>query len=138
MPDLVDLNEVPLGTYISFTCNHPTDQTVYEGKLIGKSKYNMVKMIEGDLIPYHREVAKILTSMAPYTELTYVVIEYQQEDQTLTTARAIEWITPSSVKIINPVQSFDIRIYNREQGIDGQQVLDLLTAHGYVSGIVPK
>jgi len=138
MPDIIDLGTVELGTSLSFTCAHPTDITVYEGKLIGRSAYSMVKFIEGDLVPYYREVSKILTDLPPYTELTYLTLEYEQDGQTLTVVRAVEWINAASVKIINPNQSFNIRIYNREQGIDGQKVIDLLQSHGYVAGYPPS
>lgn len=137
MADIIDLNTLELGTYLSFTCAHPTDLTVYEGKLIGRSTYAMVKFVDGDVVPYHREVAKVLTSIPPYTELIYLILEYEQDGQKLQVVRAIDWINASSIKIINPTQSFDIRVYNREKGIDGQRVIDLLQSHGYISGYVP-
>jgi hypothetical protein len=134
MADLVDLTTLPLGTNVSFTCVHPSDQTVYEGKIIGRGTYSLVRAIEGDLVPYYREVAKTLTSMAPYTELTYLTLEYQQDGQVMNVVRAIEWIAPASVKVINPKQSFNITVYNREKEIDGQTVIDLLQSHGFVAG----
>lgn len=139
MADLVDLTALTMGTYISFNCKHPSDMTVYEGKIIGTGlSYQLAKILEGDLVPYHREVNKIITDLPPYAVLTYLSLEYQQSGQTLQVVRAIEWIEPSSVKLITPDLHFDIRVYNRDVGIDGQLVIDLLSSHGYLSGYLPK
>lgn len=139
MPDLVDIKKLEIGTYISFTCIHPTDLTIYEGKIISPGlSYQLAKSLEGDLVPYHREVEKVIPDIPPYSTLVYLALEYQQNGQPLQVVRAIDWIEKSSVKIIKPDLSFDVRIYNRDIGIDGQKVLDLLSSHGYISGYPPK
>lgn len=137
---IIDPQSLTVGQYVSFTCKHPTDQQTYEGRIVGITTYDIVKMIEADLIPYYREVAKVIPDLAPYNTLKYLVLQYKQSDEltNLTVVRAVEWIDPASVNILNPDAQFDIRIYNRDRAVDGQQILDLLKAHGYVCGFISE
>lgn len=131
---IIDPSTLKIGQYVSFQCRHPTDQQTYEGKIVAISTYDIAKNVEADLIPYYREVAKIVTDLAPYSTLNYLVLQYKQSDdqQPLTVVRAVEWIDPATVNILDPDATFDIRIFNRSKETDLQQILDLLQAHGYL------
>lgn len=135
---IISPDTLKVGEYVSFTCFHPTDQQVYEGKIVGIASYDIAKNIEADLIPYYREVAKVVTDLAPYSTLKYLVLQYSNgdPDQVLTIVRACDWIDPASVTVIDPDASFDIRIYNRKEDLDAQQVLDLLKSHGYTCSLL--
>lgn len=132
---VISASSLQIGQYVSFTCRHPTDQNTYDGKIVGIVGYDIAKTVEGDLIPYHREVEKVVTNIQPYSTLTYLIIEYSQSNQSgLKLVRAREWIDESSITVYNPDTSFDIRIYNMSRDNYGQVVLDLLKSNGFVCG----
>ena len=132
-----DPNNLNVGQYVCFSCQHPTDQNIYEGKVIGKVTFDIAKTIEADLIPYYREVAKIVTNLPPYETLTYLVIEYSQgENSGLKLARAIEWIDPASLVVSDPDAYFDIRIFYRPPSFTVDETVDLLKSHGFVASLI--
>ena len=40
-----DPNNLNVGQYVCFSCLHPTDQNIYEGKVIGKVTFDIAKTI---------------------------------------------------------------------------------------------
>ena len=136
MGTTIDPLTLTRGQYVRFKCYHPTDQQTYEGKIVSISDYSVVKNMEGDLIPYYREVAKQIPGIAPYSTLQYLVLEYEQNANTLRIVRAAEWIVPESIVIYDPTASFDIRVYNLDKDKYGQKILDILKANGYLCNLV--
>ena len=82
------------------------------------------------MIPYYNEVKKVLPSMEPYTELTYIVLNYYQDGKTNEKVFALPWLNPSSIKVLDTNKYFYIKIYDRDT-TEVQEVLDLLTSHEY-------
>jgi hypothetical protein len=131
---ITSLSDLAIGQSVSFTCNHPTDANIYQGTVIGLTTYAVAKSQE-DLIPYYREVAKNIPTMAPIENLMFVLLSSTNNGVTTTVARALEWINESSLTIITNAQQFDIRIYNRPN-TEITTVLDLLRSHGYSCKLV--
>lgn len=132
---LVDPNTLAVGQVVTFTCYHPTDLTKYEGTIVGISSFGIVNMLEGDLVPYHQEVLKIVPTLNPIEKLKFVTLEYQQENKTHRVSRALDWINVSSLTILETDQKFDIRIYDRPTS-ETDQVLELLRSHGYLCSLL--
>lgn len=131
---ITKLSDLAIGQSVSFMCNHPTDANIYQGTIAGITTYAVAKSQE-DLIPYYREVAKNIPTMAPIENLTFILLASTNNGVTTTIARALEWITESSLIIITKAQQFDIRIYNRPS-TEVSTVLDLLRSHGYSCALV--
>ena len=68
--NVIDPRDLDIGQYVAFGCYHPTDQLTYEGKITGIVDYSTARQIEADLIPYHREVNKLVADLPPYSTLT--------------------------------------------------------------------
>lgn len=137
MADLIDPKTLEVGQYVSFSCKHPTDQTTYEGKIVGIMSYDIAKNVEPDLIPYYREVAKVIKTLEPYSTLKYLCLEYNQGGNiALKLVRAIEWIDPATVKILDPDAHVTVKIYNVLKERDGDKILSLLGENGYLCSIV--
>lgn len=126
---IVNPTDLKVGDNVSFTSINPRDSVTWTGEIIALGKYNAVKNIE-DLIPYYNEVKKVLPSMEPYTELTYIVLNYYQDGKTNEKVFALPWLNPSSIKILDTNKYFYIKIYDRDT-TEVQGVLDLLTSHEY-------
>lgn len=126
---IVNPTDLKVGDNVSFTSINPRDSVTWTGEIIALGKYNAVKNIE-DLIPYYNEVKKVLPSMEPYTELTYIVLNYYQGGKTNEKVFALPWLNPSSIKILDTNKYFYIKIYDRDT-TEVQGVLDLLTSHEY-------
>ena len=126
---IVNPTDLKVGDNVSFTSINPRDSVTWTGEIIALGKYNAVKNIE-DLIPYYNEVKKVLPSMEPYTELTYIVLNYYQDDKTNEKVFALPWLNPSSIKVLDTNKYFYIKIYDRDT-TEVQEVLDLLTSHEY-------
>lgn len=141
MPETpIDPRDLEIGQYVAFSCYHPTDQLTYEGKITGIVDYSTARQLEADLIPYHREVNKLVADLAPYSTLTYLILEYTQgldeEMKTLRVVRAREWIDPATIIVYTPDTYFDVRIYNLTRKLEGNTVIELLRSHGYVTTLV--
>lgn len=126
---IVNPTDLKVGDNVSFTSINPRDSVTWTGEIIAIGKYNAVKNIE-DLIPYYNEVKKVLPSMEPYTELTYIVLNYYQDNKTNEKVFALPWLNLSSIKILDTDKYFYIKIYDRDT-TEVQGVIDLLTAHEY-------
>ncbi len=132
--------DLKIGQYVAFSCRHPTDQLTYEGKIVGIVDYSTARQLEADLVPYHREVSKLISTLSSYSTLTYLILEYtqsQDEDfKTLRVVRALDWIDPATIIIFEPTASFDVRIFNRKRATEGNTVVELLRSHGYIATLV--
>jgi len=126
---------IQVGQTVKFTCDHPTDVSTYQGRVIGISNYSIVKMLETDLVPYHAEVAKRRPSIKPITELSFITLEYVQNSLVHRVSRAIEWIQESSVVLLESGHKFDIRIYDRNSS-EATTIIQLLESHGYIASLV--
>lgn len=78
---------------------------------------------------------KVLPDLKPIEKLVFLVISSYQDNKTLKFARALDYIDPSSIIIIEQDQKFDIRVYNRAQS-EAATVVQLLEANGYVCSLV--
>lgn len=131
---LVDPYSLTIGQTVSFNSVHPNDNVLYNGIIDGIVKYSIAKGYD-DLLPYYRIVKKTLTSMAPIDELTYMILIQSQEDLKKCVVMALEWIEPSSLKIIEKTNSFDIRIYERPRS-EANTIIKLLNDHEYKCALV--
>lgn len=129
MASLVDINSLQLNQQISFKTQHMSDNTVYEGIIVGFYTYDVAKTYY-DLVPYYQVVKKSLPNIAPIETLTYFMLQYTQGDKKAIFVCAKEWVLLSSLKIIELNQKFDIRIYNQPE-TEVQTILELLQSHGY-------
>lgn len=130
MGKTVNPNTLEIGQYVKFSCMHPTDQQTYEGKIVGVGYYDTVKHTEPDLIPYYREVAKVITDLPVITALRYYTIEYTQGGETLRTVRAAEWIDAGSLTLLDPSATFEIRIFNLNKEQHATEILNVLRERG--------
>ena len=78
---------------------------------------------------------KVLLALKPIEQLAFLVISSYQDNKTLKFARALDYIDPSLIIIIEQGQKFDIRVYNRAQS-EVATVVQLLEANGYVCSLV--
>jgi len=132
---IVNPSTLKVGQVVKFTCDHPTDISTYQGTIVGISNYSIVKMLETDLIPYHSEVAKRRPSIKPITELSFITLEYVQNELVHRVSRAMEWIQESSVVVLESGHRFDIRIYDRDSS-EATDIIQLLESHGYIASLV--
>ena len=131
---LVDKDTLTVGQSVAFKCNHPTDANLYEGMIDGIVNYAVARTLE-DLVPYYSEVAKNIPTMLPIDKLSYIILSITKDGVTTQVARAKEWITDSTLKVIEQDVRFDIRIYGSPVN-EVQTILDLLQTHGYECALV--
>ena len=127
---IVQISSLSIGTQVSFKTLHPSDNNLYEGTIVGRGQYSVVKSLM-DILPYYQMVKKAKPDMAPMEELDYFILEYSQEGLATNFVCANDWVNTTSVKIIQLDQYFDIRVYNRPTS-EIDTVLGLLGSHGYV------
>ena len=112
MPEtILDIKSIEIGTDISFKTINPLDNTLYEGKMIGKGNYDIVKNLY-DILPYYQAVKKNNRTMDPIDKLEYFIIDYTQDGKHAKFVCAYDWVESSTLKIIDLDYYFDIRIYN--------------------------
>ncbi len=132
---IVELDSLQVGDTITFRSVNPLDNVLWQGTITGICSYDIVQNLRGDLLPYYREVKKIIHTMLPVDQLTYFTLKYTQGDKSGILVMAKDWIEPSSVQKIVINNYFDIRIYDLDEA-QAQTILDLLTANNFKSALV--
>lgn len=126
---LIDFDSLKIGNQISFKTHHPQDNTTWEGIITGFGNYDLAKSYS-DLVPYYQSIKKIIPTMKPIDQLTYLFLTYQQNGKSTASIFAKDWIIDSSLKLITLDEQFDIRIYGVPLS-EAATIIDLLNSHGY-------
>lgn len=132
---IVNLDTLEVGDTISFRSVNQLDNVLWQGTITGICSYDIVQNLREDLLPYYREVKKVVHTMAPVEQLTYFTLKYKQGDKTGRLVMAKDWIEPTSVQKIVINNYFDIRIYDLDAA-QAQTILDLLTSNNFKSALV--
>ena len=132
---IVNLDTLEVGDVISFRSVNQLDNVLWQGTITGICSYDIVQNLREDLLPYYREVKKVIHDMAPVEQLTYFTLKYRQGEKTGRLVMAKDWIEPTSVQKIVINNHFDIRIYDLDS-TQAQTILDLLTSNNFKSALV--
>lgn len=129
---MIDVNSLAIGQTIAFKTINQYDNVEWRGVIKGFGDYELISNMQ-DVLPYYQNVKKTNPSMAPITNLNYIVLDAYENVKTINTNRRVfakEWIDPSSLKIINIYNYLDIRVLNVEAD-QLSTVLTILNDHGY-------
>lgn len=127
---IINLNTLAVGDTIAFRSANPLDNVQWQATITGICSYDVVQNLREDMLPYYREVKKVIPTMNPIDQLTYFAMKYFQDGKVARLVMAMDWIEPSSVQKIELNSYFDIRIYDLSDD-HAQIILDLLAANNF-------
>lgn len=129
------IEDIQIGTVISFKSKNTTDPNTYYGMVKGFLTYELVRPYF-DVDAYHNSVVNIVgyQNIPPKEELHYFIIKLPTTQELI--YFAIEWIDENTFQIIEKEGSVTIDILNITEN-DLNNIISILATNGYV-GIIRK
>lgn len=129
------VNDIDLGTIITFRSKNPTDTVLWRGSLLAKVTYDIAKAYENPAA-FHQGVRQVdQTVPLDVKDLTYFIIKVDNDQSVATTKiYAQEWILPGSLSVVSVGNKVRLQVDDPKNNT--QLILSILANAGYSAKII--
>lgn len=129
---VIDINSIMIGQTIGFRTINTLDNVKRVGLVTGMCDYEVAKIFL-DVDTYHQQVLHTNPGLGSAKDLHYLLISYKEdEESTLVKKIAIakEWMSASSVELVEDNPYIDFRVYNIS-ALKANDVVNAIKSLGY-------
>lgn len=125
-----------IGSIITFRSKNAYDENTYKGTVTALCKYNVAKAFNKstmDVDSYHVNVAKTDTDIDPVSDMDFLIINTETENNV---PFAFDWVEAGSFGLVSFSDTITIKIFDINAVVATPIIQNLLTTNGYRNRVI--